>query len=146
MKSNKSISRIIFWPNSIFCNFKKKNVWFIWFHKFFCLDFLKFSGPLCHTFGQDLTGDFFQRRWGFLDWFFFFLGSSQCCQHRPGWQNQKYNPKYVQGFHFLMLFQLILKERTPVSYNFFVKLIYISVFLKNFVKFYKKKLFVVKTR
>ena len=54
VKSNKSISRIIFWPNSIFCNFKngrrsifemgklpkmqlheKIFFWFIWSHKFF---------------------------------------------------------------------------------------------------------------
>ena len=50
----------IFWPKSIFCNFKnrkslkllkcnftKKIFWFIWFHEFFCLDFFKFSGLLC---------------------------------------------------------------------------------------------------
>ena len=67
MKSNQSISRTFFWANSVFCNFKNgqksifelgkkfksaRNVispknWFIWFHEFSCLDFFKFSGPLC---------------------------------------------------------------------------------------------------
>ena len=68
MKSNESISRLIFltkfyflqfqkWPKLNFwtgkkfknchkCNFTKKFILFIWFHKFFCLDFFKFSGPL----------------------------------------------------------------------------------------------------
>ena len=63
-----NFTKKIFWPNSIFCDFKngqkscfelgkslklpemqfheKKN-WFIWFHEFFCLDFFKFYGPLC---------------------------------------------------------------------------------------------------
>ena len=27
--------------------FHLKTFWFIWFHVFFCLDFLNFSGPLC---------------------------------------------------------------------------------------------------
>ena len=27
--------------------FHEKSFWFIWFHEFFCLDFFKFSGPLC---------------------------------------------------------------------------------------------------
>ena len=27
--------------------FHAKIFWFIWFHEFFCLDFFKFSGPLC---------------------------------------------------------------------------------------------------
>ena len=62
VKANKSISRKkFFWPNSIFCDFKngqklfffvlgnslklpkmqfhEKNMWFIWFQEFFCLDF-----------------------------------------------------------------------------------------------------------
>ena len=59
----------MFAPKSIFCNFKndqksifelgkslklpkmqfhKKKI-FIWFHEFFCLDFFKFSGPLCNV-------------------------------------------------------------------------------------------------
>ena len=38
------------------CNFTKKNSWFIWFHEFFCLNFLKFFGPLCarNNFGNNL--------------------------------------------------------------------------------------------
>ena len=31
------------------CNFMKKNFWLIWFDEFFCLDFFKFSGPLCRV-------------------------------------------------------------------------------------------------
>ena len=62
MKSNKSISRKIFLTKFHFFQFPKwpkisfwtgKNIktakiffWFIWFHKFFYLDFFKFSGPL----------------------------------------------------------------------------------------------------
>ena len=59
-----------FWPNSIFYNFKdgQNSIFelgksfelpemlfhgfffaFIWFHEFFCLDFFKFSGPLCNN-------------------------------------------------------------------------------------------------
>ena len=67
IKINK-FHEILFWPNSIFCNFKnvqksnfelgkslklpkmqfhEKKIWFIWFHEFFCLDFFKFSETLC---------------------------------------------------------------------------------------------------
>ena len=58
VKSNKSISRKkIFWPNSISCHFKngQKSIFELekslklpkmQFHKIFCLDFFKFSGPL----------------------------------------------------------------------------------------------------
>ena len=71
VKWNKSISRTIFltkfhflqfhkWPKINFwtggkslklprMQFYEKNVWFIWFHEFFCLDFFKFSGLLCAT-------------------------------------------------------------------------------------------------
>ena len=49
---------ILFWPKSIFCNFKndQKSIFELGnslklpemqFHEFFCLDFFKFSGPLC---------------------------------------------------------------------------------------------------
>ena len=76
MKSNKSISWIFFWPNSIFCDFKngqksifelekslklpncifqKKSLWFTWFHDFFCLDFFSFSGPLPVILGKEIS-------------------------------------------------------------------------------------------
>ena len=63
VKSNKSISRKkFFWPNSIFCYFKngQKSIFELGkslnlpkmqFHEFFPLDFLKFSGRLCHGVG-----------------------------------------------------------------------------------------------
>ena len=71
VKSNKSISRNFIltkfhflqfqkWPKINFwtrrslklskMQFHESNLWFIWFHEFFCLDFFKFSGPLCNTY------------------------------------------------------------------------------------------------